>query len=74
MTASRTRPTALVLVITMGPSTAPDSSTQWIPVISPFPFIEKYPPRQGCRAASPFPRGRIAVTPVRTESPSISVV
>ena len=27
----------------------------------------------GCFAASPFPRGRIAVTPVRTASPSISV-
>ena len=38
MTASRTTPTLWVLVIMMGPSRKPDSSSQVVPVISPLPL------------------------------------
>ena len=38
MTASWTTPTLWVLVIITGPSRKPDSSSQVVPVISPFPF------------------------------------
>src|SRR5215471_18955618 len=41
--ASRTTPTLCVLVIMTGPSRNPDSSTQVVPVISPFPFSENHP-------------------------------
>src|SRR5262245_4885475 len=73
MTASRTTPTLLVLVIITGPSSRPDSSSQAVPVISPLPFSENHPPKHWSRADSPLPRGRTAVTPVRTSSPSMSV-
>ena len=73
MIASRTTPTAFVFVRAMGPSRIPDSRTQCAPVISPLPLSEKTAPKQGVRAASPFPRGRTTVTPVRTASPRTSV-
>src|SRR6476660_6525096 len=64
-----------------GPSRKPDSSTQVVPVISPLPFCEYQPANDGLASVS-CPRGRIAVTPVRTgptptlsaPAPSISVV
>src|SRR6266567_2455819 len=64
MTASRTTPTLCVFVIMMGPARKPDSSSQVVPVISPLPLSVNQPPKTG----SPFvgPRGKIAVTPVRT--------
>src|SRR5204862_8227606 len=81
MTASRTTPTLCVLVIITGPSRKPDSSTQVVPVISPFPFSDHQPAKTGLLIES-FPRGRTAVTPVRTgplptcnfPSPKLSVV
>src|ERR1700735_1933769 len=72
ITASRTTPTLCVLVIITGPSRKPDSSTQVVPVISPSPFCENQPAKTASWLA--LPRGRIAVTPVRTLSPEISVV
>ena len=65
MTASRTTPTLWVLVIITGPSRNPDSSTQVVPVISPLPFCEYQPANDGLAIES-RPRGRTAVTPVRT--------
>ena len=65
MTASRTTPTLCVLVIITGPSRKPDSSTQVVPVISPLPFSENQPAKTGLLMDS-LPRGRTAVTPVRT--------
>src|SRR5439155_6441255 len=64
MTASRTTPTLCVLVIITGPARNPDSSSHVVPVISPLPLSVNQPPKTG----SPFvaPRGKIAVTPVRT--------
>lgn len=50
----------------------PDSSIQDTPVTSPFPFWEKKPAVTG-PAAPAGPRGWMAVTPVRTEWPWISV-
>src|SRR6516164_5883900 len=81
ITASRTTPTLCVLVIMTGPSRKPDSSTQWVPVISPLPFCE-YQPANEKRSIDAVPRGSTAVTPVRigplpTTSlplPSMSVV
>src|ERR1700719_4297747 len=81
MSASRTTPTLWVFVIITGPSRKPDSSTQVVPVISPLPFCEYQPAKEGCLVES-APRGSTAVTPVRigplpTTSlplPSISVV
>src|SRR6266404_684044 len=81
MTASRTTPTLWVLVIITGPSRKPDSSTQVVPVISPLPFCENHPAKTASFMES-FPRGRTAVTPVRTgpmptcsfPSPEMSVV
>src|ERR1700758_2411225 len=81
MTASRTTPTLWVLVIITGPSRKPDSSTQVVPGISPLPFCEYQPAKDG-RLGAPAPRGSTAVTAVRigplpTTSlplPSISVV
>src|SRR5580658_7423412 len=64
MTASRTTPTLCVLVIMTGPSRNPDSSTQVVPVISPFPFSVNQPANTG--STEFFPRGNTAVTPVRT--------
>src|SRR5262245_20843081 len=62
--ASRTVPTLAVLVSITGPSRNPDSSTQVVPVISPFPLSENQPAKVG--SLDPLPRGRMAVTPVRT--------
>ena len=47
MTAWWTSPTLWVLVIITGPSRKPDSSTQVVPVISPFPFSEYQPAKTG---------------------------
>src|SRR5262245_35254651 len=65
ITASRTRPTLWVLVIITGPHSSPDSSTHVVPVISPLPFCENQPAKTGSPGLA-LPRGRIAVTPVRT--------
>src|SRR3984893_2659347 len=81
ITASRTTPTLWVLVIITGPSRKPDSSTQVVPVISPLPFCANQPAKTGFIMES-LPRGRMAVTPVRTgplpmtslPSPEMSVV
>src|SRR5580700_9414493 len=80
MTASRTTPTLWVLVMRTGPSRNPESSTQVVPVISPLPLSVN----QAAKTASleALPRGRTAVTPVRTgpwpttslPSPEMSVV
>src|ERR1043166_8230092 len=64
ITASRTTPTEWVLVIITGPHRNPDSSTQVVPVISPLPFMANQPANTGSSEA--LPRGKIAVTPVRT--------
>ena len=66
-------PTACVLVIATGPVNVPDSSIQDTPVISPLPFWEKKPAATGSSAPA-APRGWMAVTPVRTDVPRISVV
>jgi hypothetical protein len=71
-TAACTVPTACVLVIATGPAKVPDSSIQDTPVISPLPFWEKKPAATES-PAWPGPLGWIAVTPVRTDWPSISV-
>src|SRR5579859_7191498 len=72
MTASRTTPTLWVLVIMTGPSRKPESSSQVVPVISPFPLRVNQPPKTGSRES--LPRGRTAVTPVRTgPSPTLSL-
>src|SRR5437870_7615337 len=71
MTASRTSPTLCVLVIMIGPSTKPESSTQVVPVISPLPLSVNQPPKTA--SLDSLPRGRMAVTPVRTgPSPTLS--
>src|SRR5216684_7161576 len=62
--ASRTTPTLCVLVIRIGPSRNPASSIHVVPVISPFPFNENQPANTW--SFEVLPRGRIAVTPVRT--------
>src|SRR6266851_6527749 len=80
ITASCTTPTLWVFVIMTGPSRKPESSTQCAPVISPLPFKLNQPAKTA--SLESFPRGRIAVTPVRTgptptfnaPSPEISVV
>src|SRR5437868_13765877 len=64
ITASRTTPTLWVLVIITGPSRKPDSSTHVVPVISPLPFSVNHPANTGSLLF--LPRGRTAVTPVRT--------
>src|SRR6185436_8336441 len=78
--ASRTTPTLWVLVMRTGPSRNPASSIQVVPVISPLPFNENQPAKTW--SLELLPRGRIAVTPVRTgplptlsaPSPEMSVV
>src|SRR3954447_20976785 len=75
ITASCTTPTLCVLVIITGPSRNPPSSSQVVPVISPLPLSVDQPPKTG--SWDFFPRGRMAVTPVRTAdlpSPEFSVV
>ena len=73
-------PQEWVLVMVTGMSSSPDSSIQIVPVISPLPLSDQKPAAQG--TFSPvLPRGRMAVTPVRTgpvpttsgPSPRISV-
>ena len=64
MAASRATPTLWVFVMSTGPSSRPDSSTHAVPVISPFPLSENHPAKTG--SADAFPRGKTAVTPVRT--------
>ena len=66
-------PTACVLVIATGPSNVPDSLIQETPVISPLPFWEWKPAATGSPVPA-GPRGWMAVTPVRTPLPLISVV
>jgi hypothetical protein len=66
-------PTAAVLVIAIGSATVPDSSIHTHPVISPLPLSE-YAPAAHASCGCALPRGWMAVTPVRTSSPSISVV
>ncbi len=56
----------------IGSENVPDSSIHETPVISPLPFWEKKPAVTGS-AAPAGPRGRMAVTPVRTESPRMMV-
>ena len=63
-TASRTTPTLCVLVIMIGPDRNPDSSIHAVPVISPLPLSTAQPAKTG--SCDSFPRGRMAVTPVRT--------
>jgi hypothetical protein len=65
-------PTARVLVMTTGPLNVPDSPIQEAPVISPLPFWLWKPATTGSPGRS-FPRGWMAVTPVRTSDPLISV-
>jgi len=48
-----------------GPSRKPDSSIQVVPVISPLPLRDHQPAKTGLEKES-LPRGRTAVTPVRT--------
>src|SRR5258708_32297365 len=72
MIAACATPTAWVLVTATGPEKLPDSSIQLTPVISPLPFWEKNPAATGSPAPV-RPRGWIAVTPVRTDSPWIKV-
>jgi hypothetical protein len=57
-----------VFVIPMGVVSRPDSRTHSRPVSSPFPFRRWQPAKSGVSG------GTITVTPVRTSSPSISVV
>ena len=72
MTASRTTPTLWVLVIMMGPSRNPESSSQMVPVISPLPLSVNHAPKTA--SLELLPRGRMAVTPVRTgPSPTFSL-
>src|SRR5258708_3734997 len=74
-------PTACVFDSTTGRLNDPASSIQVVPVISPLPLSEYQPAAHGCPTPS-RPRGRIAVTPVRTgpapttsgPSPPINVV
>ena len=69
ITASRTTPTLCVLVSTTGPSSWPDSVIHVVPVISPLPLSANQPPNTHVSNVV-RPRGRIAVTPVRTLWPS----
>src|SRR5688572_4006174 len=62
--AAWTAPTLWVLVIITGPPRRPDSSTQVVPVISPLPFRVNHAAKT--ERSSFLPRGRMAVTPVRT--------
>ena len=78
--ASRAMPQEWVLVIVIGLSHAPHSSIQSSPVISPLALSAWLPAATGTPAPD-LPRGRMAVTPVRTgpwpttrgPSPSIKV-
>src|SRR5207245_9571113 len=80
ITASRTTPTLCVFVIITGPSRKPESSTHVVPVISPLPFSVNHAAKTP--SFDSLPRGRTAVTPVRTgpsptfrgPSPEIRVV
>ena len=65
-------PTAWVFVMAIGPFIVPDSVIHEMPVISPFPFWLWNPAAIDASGRS-RPTGWIAVTPVRTASPSINV-
>ncbi len=65
--ASRTTPTECVFVSPIGVVSMPESRIHSSPVSSPLPLIV-------CEAAKSGVRGTTTVTPVRTSSPSISVV
>ena len=60
-----TAPTECVFVSITGPSSRPDSSIHVVPVISPAPFSAYQPANAGSFNVA-RPRGRTAVTPVRT--------
>src|SRR6266516_1195434 len=66
--ASRTTPTLHVFVMPIGVVRRPDSRTHSSPVSSPLPLSRWQPAKRGVSG------GTTTVTPVRTESPSISVV
>ncbi len=66
--ASRTTPTECVFVSPIGVVNVPESRIHSSPVSSPLPLIVCEPAKNG------FGGGTTTVTPVRTSSPSISVV
>ena len=68
MSASRTTPTECVLVSPTGVVRSPESRIHSSPVSSPLPLMRWQPAKRGSGG------GRTTVTPVRTSSPSISVV
>ena len=67
-TASRTTPTECVFVSATGVVSRPESRIHSSPVSSPLPLIRCAPAKNGSGG------GTMTVTPVRTASPSISVV
>ena len=70
--ASRTTPTECVFVRAIAEVSSPDSSIQWLPVISPLPLSRPMPANTGL-SASGSGRGTTTVTPVRTgPSPTTS--
>ncbi len=73
MSASRTTPTECVFVRPMAEQSVPDSRIHSRPVSSPFPFSRCAPAKTGSYHGLPS-CGWTTVTPVRTSSPSISVV
>ncbi len=73
MSASRTTPTECVFVRAIGEHSIPDSRIHSSPVSSPFPFRRCAPAKTGSYQGLAS-CGWITVTPVRTSSPSISVV
>jgi hypothetical protein len=73
MRASWTTPTECVFVSPMGEVSIPDSRIHSSPVSSPFPFRRCGPAKTGSSQGLPS-CGRTTVAPVRTESPSTSVV
>ena len=73
MSASWTTPTECVFVTPTGEVSIPHSRIHSSPVSSPFPFRRCAPAKTGSSQGLSS-CGRTTVTPVRTESPSISVV
>jgi hypothetical protein len=73
MRASWTTPTECVFVSPIGEVSMPDSRIHSSPVSSPFPFRRCEPAKTGSSQGLPS-CGKTTVTPVRTESPSTSVV
>jgi hypothetical protein len=68
ISASRTTPTECVFVSAIGVQRSPESRTHSSPVSSPLPLIRWQPAKTGSGG------GMTTVTPVRTSSPSMSVV